>query len=950
MEGSVFIEKFIEKETNQPKQSNQNQRKQNPGKSLLDIFARDLQTEPRRVCCYSVSANRDQLIAEPLTYGQLAEQAQCAVEIFREKGAQPGDRIILSLEEPHSFLISFMAALLAGLTAVPVPAVKQFFTPGSLINRIKGVYADCSPRFAVIENKRHWERVMPDLPMELKLLDIGEMKRESQAEQTGPSSITPENAAVLQMAANTIDIKKERQLIKSFAGSRGGFSKEPLAAGGTKSTGTTPAMPAYLQYTSGSTREPRGVIITHGNLAANCEAIGMAARLNPRDVVVSWLPLYHDMGLISGLLIPLYWRIPSYVMSPLTFISRPITWLRAIHRYRGTLSVSPDFGYTLCCRRIPEKVLQGLDLTGWRLALDGSEPINAKSIRDFIQRYRRYGFSPQAFFPVYGLAEATLAVSFPRVGEGLKTDRVDRGVLAAENRAVPVEPGAPTSAEFVSVGTAVPGHELEVIDPATGLQCKERQTGEIVFTGPSVSPGYYGKDEPQPIKRLHTGDLGYIAEGRLYVVDRIKDMIIIAGKNYSPTDIESCIPNIPGTRKNLIIAFSMPNRQGVESLHVGVEVTERTWKQNGDNIRDIIIEEIRRNFSLAVEMVLFIPPGTIKKTTSGKLRRRAFRNLFLTEKTVNIWGGADDMPGELEGYTFKPHYLKLEAGRMHYIDEGRGEPVLMVHGNPTWSYLYRDFIGPLSEHNRVIAPDHLGFGRSQKPPDAAYTLPWHINNLTEAVNRLDLYDISLVVHDWGGPIGLGFAVNHVERIKRLIILNTWAFLLPGNSPLPPLLAQIREPGVGEKLVLEQNALVERGIPGGISRRDRVSAGMMAAYRQPFPTAETRRAMLALVREIPLGKKAPAAETMESIQVGLRKLKIPAIIIWGEKDPVFSPRLVKIWHAYFPGSKAHLLPGVSHFLQEDEPGEILAIMQDFLYGAKPERSLVIPVKINSSLIP
>lgn len=933
---------FVEKESNQLKQSNQSRRFQMSEKSLLEIFALDLQADPRRVCCYSVSANRDQLIAEPLTYGQLAQQAQCAVEIFREKGARPGDRIILSLEEPHGFLIAFMAALSAGLTAVPVPAVKQFVTPGSLINRIKGVYADCSPRLAVIENKRQWDMVMQDLPLELELVDVGEMKRVWQEKQSGTPSITRENAAALPMTRET-----------------------------------TSSMPAYLQYTSGSTREPRGVVITHGNLAANCEAIGLAAHLNPGDVVVSWLPLYHDMGLISGLLIPIYWRIPSYVMSPLTFISRPITWLRAIHRFRGTLSVSPDFGYNLCCRRIPEKVLEGLDLSSWRLALDGSEPIHANSIRDFIQRYSRYGFAPEAFFPVYGLAEATLAVSFPRVGEGLKTDRVDRGVLAAANRAVPVEPGVPTSAEFVSVGAAVPGHELEVIDPDTGLQCKERRTGEIVFTGPSVSPGYYGKGDSQPVKRLHTGDLGYIADGRLYVVDRIKDMIIIAGKNYSPTDIESCIPNIPGTRKNLIIAFSMPNPEGVESLYVGVEVTERTWKQKGDDIGDVIIEEIKRNFSLSVEMVLFAPPGTIKKTSSGKLRRSAIRNFFLSGKTGNIWGGAglrqaslagclrrlsegqgeaplgtparkdrwlrlDNEPGsphvpgagELEGYPFKPHYLMLEAGRMHYIDEGRGEPVLMVHGNPTWSYIYRNFIGPLSEHNRVIAPDHLGFGRSQKPPGAPYTLPWHIKNLTGAVNRLDLYDISLVVHDWGGPIGLGFAVNHVERIKRLIILNTWAFLLPGNSPLPPLLAQIREPGAGEKLVLEQNALVEQGIPGGISRRDRVSTGMMDAYRQPFPTAETRRAMLALVREIPLGKKAPAAETMESIQVGLSKLKIPAIIIWGEKDPVFSPRLVKIWHAYFPGSKSHILPGASHFLQEDKPGEILAIMQDFLYGTKP----------------
>lgn len=283
----------------------------------------------------------------------------------------------------------------------------------------------------------------------------------------------------------------------------------------------------------------------------------------------------------------------------------------------------------------------------------------------------------------------------------------------------------------------------------------------------------------------------------------------------------------------------------------------------------------------------------------------------------------------VRGFPFRPHYCPLPAGRMHYLDEGSGHPVLLLHGNPTWSYLYRRFVRPLASTHRVIAPDHLGFGRSDKPAGADYCLGWHVDNLTAFVERLDLRDLTLVVHDWGGPIGLGFAVEQPERIRRLVLFNTWAFRLPAGTRLHPLLEAIRQPGLGEKLVLEQNALVERGLPGGMCRP--ASPRLLAAYRAPFPDADSRRAMLAMVRDIPLGSQGETAARMGRIERGLGRLSAQVLVVWGGRDPVFPPSLVDLWRLHFPHARVELLPRASHFVQEDEPRRVVALVRRFLQG-------------------
>ncbi|MEK7705841.1 MAG: alpha/beta fold hydrolase [Myxococcota bacterium] len=278
---------------------------------------------------------------------------------------------------------------------------------------------------------------------------------------------------------------------------------------------------------------------------------------------------------------------------------------------------------------------------------------------------------------------------------------------------------------------------------------------------------------------------------------------------------------------------------------------------------------------------------------------------------------------------FASHVREVSGGWMHFVDEGQGAPLLLVHGNPTWSYLYRDIVGPLAARHRVVVPDHLGFGLSERPAGASYALPWHIANLRDLVLGLDLHDLTLVLHDWGGPIGLGAALELGDRVRRLVLMNTWAWRLPSGAPIAPILAAIREPERGERLVLEHNFLVEQGIPGGIYHRDRVTQSLLEAYRRPTADAESRRAILTLVRSIPVGAAGAAAETMAGIERGLASLHLPTLLIWGQRDPVFPPATVTVWQRLLPQATVAWLAEASHFLQEDAPQEIATLLLDWV---------------------
>ncbi|MBS7268528.1 MAG: alpha/beta fold hydrolase [Candidatus Freyarchaeota archaeon] len=280
-------------------------------------------------------------------------------------------------------------------------------------------------------------------------------------------------------------------------------------------------------------------------------------------------------------------------------------------------------------------------------------------------------------------------------------------------------------------------------------------------------------------------------------------------------------------------------------------------------------------------------------------------------------------------FPFKPHFKNINGFRMHYVDEGKGEPIVCLHGEPTWGYLYRNFIPPLSKTHRVIVPDHMGFGKSDVPQDKPYTLAQHIDNLTKLLLELDLKDITLVGQDWGGPIMFGFAVNHPQRVKRLVIMNTAVGVMPEGSRtwVSNMEEQGTYDGFFENLRETLPILLKRG---GVGKDTKVTDTMIRAYTAPFPDKASTKGAKAFPRDIPVGMKHPSAKVMKDILDKLHILRDkPKIIIWGLQDPVFPRSTIDWWLKIYPGTKVYELPEASHFLQEDAPEKIVKIIQEFL---------------------
>ena len=319
---------------------------------------------------------------------------------------------------------------------------------------------------------------------------------------------------------------------------------------------------AFLQYTSGSTALPKGVQVSHGNLVANELLIrhGFGIDLNPDDVIVSWLPLYHDMGLIGGLLQPIFSGVPCVLMSPAYFLGRPLRWLEAISEYGGTISGGPDFAYRLCSERVSESALERLDLSGWRVAYSGSEPIRLDTLERFAEKFATCGFTPDNFMASYGLAEATLFVAGSPRGQGIRQSACGRSGAAA-NRAEPGEGSA-----IMSCGTSQPEHAVLIVDPARLTELADNAVGEVWAAGPSIAHGYWRNPEAsaktfvQHAGRtwLRTGDLGFMRDGELYITGRLKDMLIVRGHNLYPQDIEQTIEReVEVVRKGRVAAFAV---------------------------------------------------------------------------------------------------------------------------------------------------------------------------------------------------------------------------------------------------------------------------------------------------------------------------------------------------------------------------------------------------------
>ncbi|HYA65247.1 MAG TPA: AMP-binding protein, partial [Burkholderiaceae bacterium] len=388
---------------------------------------------------------------------------------------------------------------------------------------------------------------------------------------------------------------------------------------------------AFIQYTSGSTGNPKGVILTHANLLANIRAIVQAIQATPRDVFVSWLPLYHDMGLIGAFLGTLYVGCPLVVMSPLAFLAKPERWLWAIHRFRGTLSAGPNFAYELCLRRIEDAALEGLDLSSLRLAMNGAEAVSASTVLRFAQRFAKYGFKPEALAPVYGLAEASVGLLFPPLGRAPRIDRIQREALSREGGAVPAAADDANALAFVACGRPLAGHAIRIVD-ASGIEVAERIEGRLEFTGPSATQGYFGNAAATAQlfhgKWLDTGDRAYVADGDVYLTGRVKDIIIRGGRNLYPESIEEAVGAVHGVRKGAVAAFGSPDpRAGTERLIVLAEARSSEATRRAQ-VRDAISRAIFDAIGEPADEIVLAPPHTVLKTSSGKVRRSACRTLY----------------------------------------------------------------------------------------------------------------------------------------------------------------------------------------------------------------------------------------------------------------------------------------------------------------------------------
>jgi acyl carrier protein len=518
-----------------------------------------------------------------VTYGQLREAARRIAGALQHSSVQPGATVALMLPTGADYLYSFFGVLYAGAVPVPIYPPTRPSQIEEHVHRYAGVLVNAAADALVTvpEARSIAHLLRSRVPSLRHVWSVAELT------QAGPDQPPPNPAA-----GDSI---------------------------------------ALLQYTSGSTGSPKGVVLTHANLLANIRAIGKLIKADGSDVFVSWLPLYHDMGLIGAWLGSLYFGCLLVIMPPTAFLARPARWLQTIQRYRGTLTASPNFGYELCARRLADQDISGLDLSSLRVAFNGAEPVDPDTLERFARRFTPYGYRAEAMTPVYGLAEAAVGLTFPPLGRGPVVDRVDRAVMAARGQAASTPATTPNALRFVSCGRPLPGYLVRIIDE-TGCEVPERVEGTLQFTGPSATSGYY--HNPDATAHLlsgewrDTGDRAYLAAGELFITGRVKDIIIRRGQHLYPDEIESAVGELVGVRKGCVVALGTRDpRTATERLVIVAEtrIADATMRSN---LKRHINERVVECVGEPPEVIVLAPPHAVAKTSSGKLRRAATRAAF----------------------------------------------------------------------------------------------------------------------------------------------------------------------------------------------------------------------------------------------------------------------------------------------------------------------------------
>lgn len=534
--------------------------------------------------------DKGEIVGEERTYGTLLQRVAKIAALLTELGYR-GERALLLYVNPLEFVESFLGCLAAGVTAVPVavPSLKHL---GSIIPIAANAGIRC-----VLAGQREKDNLRPafaalagDLPWH--------------------------GMGISELAAVPADLRHI----------------EAAAAGKSDRI-------AFLQYTSGSTGQPKGVMVSHGNLDANERIIGNAMRIHRDSVVVGWLPHYHDMGLIGNLLQPLYQGAQCVLMQPADFIQKPVKWLRAISRFEGTVSGGPNFAYDLCLDRIGQAECETLDLRHWEVAFTGAEPVRSATVERFIARFAPHGLRGTSIFPCYGMAESTLFITGAVQGAGataivLRTDSLNVGQAVAH-----ADADAHDAASFIGCGAAADDVEVRIVHPDRGTILPNGHVGEIWVRGASVAQGYFG-DPPatahafgaatagtHALSYLRTGDLGAMVAGQLLIVGRLKDILIVRGRNYYPQDIEACAEQADET---------LPSGGGAvfqcdERIVLVHELTRQALRRDdhapiAGAVRTAVIER----FGIALNDIVFIKPGQLPRTTSGKVRRALCRRMYLS--------------------------------------------------------------------------------------------------------------------------------------------------------------------------------------------------------------------------------------------------------------------------------------------------------------------------------
>ncbi len=547
--------------------------------TLVEVFEWHLQRHPQRVLITLYDEGGQSV---DLRYADLHQDAVALAAGLHALGLAHGDKVAIMLPTGREFFAAFFGALVAGCVPVPLYPPARPSQLEDHLKRIAGILRNAQARVLVTV-----ERAKP----------LAHLLR-SQAEDLKTVNTVPD-------------------LSRADAA----WVRPVLVASDV----------AFLQYTSGSTGDPKGVILTHANLLANLRAMWRASQVSSADTFVSWLPLYHDMGLIGACLGGLYLGFHVVLMSPLTFLARPARWLEAIHQHRGTVSAAPNFAYELCVAKLTDAELAGLDLSCWRLAFNGAEPVSPDTLERFASRFARCGLKREALTPVYGLAESSVGLAFPPVGRGPLIDAVDRVALARDGIAATARPDDARPLRIVTCGLPLPGHELRVVG-ADARELPEREQGRVQFRGPSSTQGYL--NNPDANQRLfdgdwlNTGDLGYIAAGELYLTGREKDIIIRGGFNIHPQELETAVAELAGVRKGGVAVFAASDpRSGTERLVVLAETRVQEPAQRQQLVQAITALSATLLGAPADDVVL-APPRSVLKTSSGKTRRAACRALY----------------------------------------------------------------------------------------------------------------------------------------------------------------------------------------------------------------------------------------------------------------------------------------------------------------------------------